>query len=114
MDDIWLLEMVSTGIKINLAWFIMNKMIKVLKDKEKEIKGKQKSSLYPQVSVLYVTIITHYAKTLGTLNVRYEMIPLAITYNVASITKMGYKDHKNNGIFVKVKRASGENDDGDE
>ena len=62
------------------------------------------------MSVPYVMINTHYAKTLGTLNVRYEMIPLAITYNVASITKMGYKDNNSNGIFMKVKGASGEND----
>ena len=59
-------------------------------------------------------IITHCAKSLGTLNTRYEMIPLAVTYNVASIIKMGYKDHNSNGIFVKVKRASGEDDNGDE
>ena len=69
--------------------------------------------MHPQVFVPYITIITHYAKTLGTLNARYEMIPLAITYNVALITKMGYKDHNSNGIFMQVRRASGEDDDGD-
>ena len=42
------------------------------------------------------------------------MIPLAITYNVASITKIGYKDHNSNDIFKKVRGASGENNDGDE
>ena len=42
------------------------------------------------------------------------MILLAVTYNVASIIKMGYKDHNSNGIFMKVKWASGEDDDGDE
>ena len=39
------------------------------------------------------------------------MLPLAITYNVASITKMGYRDHDNNGIFVKIR---GVGDEGDE
>ena len=102
--------MVSTGIEINLAQFIINKMMKVLKDKEKETKGKQKLALHPQVYVLYITIITHYVKTLGTLNARYEVIPLAVTYYVASITKIGYKDNNSNGIFMKVKGASGEND----
>ena len=66
------------------------------------------------MSIPYVTIITHYAKSLGTLNERYEMIPLTVTYNVALITKMSYKDHNSNGIFVKVRETSGENDDGDE
>ena len=62
----------------------------------------------------YVTFITHNAKSLGTLNARYDMIPLAVTYNMASITKIGYKDHNSNGIFVKVRGVSGEDDDGDE
>ena len=88
--------------------------MKVLKDKKKKTKGKQKLALHPQVYVLYVTIITHYAKSLGTLNARYEMIPLAITYNVASITRIGYKDNNSNGIFVKVRGANGEDDDSDE
>ena len=47
VDDIWLLKMASIGTKINLAQFIMNKMMKVLKDKEKEAKLKQKLSLHP-------------------------------------------------------------------
>ena len=92
----------------------MNKLMNWLKDKEKEVKGKQKLALHPQVSIPYVTIITHYAKSLGTLNVSYEMILLVVTYNVASITKISYKDNNKNGIFVKVRWASGEDDDGDE
>ena len=43
-DDIWLLERASKGEKINLGHFFINKMIKVLKDKENEAKGKQKST----------------------------------------------------------------------
>ena len=35
-DDIWLLDMASKGTKINLSRFIMNKMLKVLKHKERE------------------------------------------------------------------------------
>ena len=42
------------------------------------------------------------------------MLPLAITYNVASIIKMGFKDHDNNVIFVTVRGVGGEDDDGDE
>ena len=45
---------------------------------------------------------------------KYEMILIAITYNLASIAKMGYKDIDNNGIFVKVHGAQDENDEGDE
>ena len=37
-DDIWLLEMAFKGIKINLARFIMNKMILVLKERKKKPK----------------------------------------------------------------------------
>ena len=66
-------------------------MIKVLKDKEKEAKGKQKSTQHPNVTMPYVTFITHYVKSLGIVNVRYEMLLLVVSYNVASITKMGYK-----------------------
>ena len=41
-DDIWLLEMASIGTKINLARFIIKKMLKILKEKEKEAQSKQK------------------------------------------------------------------------
>ena len=40
------------------------------------------------------------------------MILIAITYNLASITKMGYKDKDNNGIFVKVRGAHDKDDKG--
>ena len=42
------------------------------------------------------------------------MLPVAVIYNVASITKMGYRDHDNNGIFVKIRGVGGEDDEGDE
>ena len=43
----------------------------------------------------------------------YEMILMAVTYNLASITKMSYKDTDNNGIFVKVRGAQDEDDEGE-
>ena len=97
-DDIWLLEMASKGTKINLSRFIMNKMLKVLKEKEKEAQKRKKMS-QSQFTILYVTLITHYGKSLGIVQPKYEMIPIAVTYNLASITKMGYRDKDNNGIF---------------
>ena len=39
-DDIWLLEMASTGTKINLTRFIMKKMLKIMNEKEKEARSK--------------------------------------------------------------------------
>ena len=62
----------------------------------------------------YITIITHYAKTLGIVSPKYEMIPIAVTYNLPSIANMGYRDKDNNGIFVKVRGAHDEDDEGEE
>ena len=45
---------------------------------------------------------------------KYELILIAVTYNLASIAKMGYKDTDNNGIFVKVLGAQEEDDEGEE
>ena len=61
-----------------------------------------------------MTLITQSAKTLGPLNSKYELLPIAVTYNLASITKMGYKDNNNNGIFVKIKGTQDEDVDGEE
>ena len=94
--------MASKGTKINLARFIMNKMLKVLKEKENEAQSKRKKTFQSQFAILYVTLITHYTKTLGIMQPKYEMISFAVTYNLAYITKMGYKDKDNNGIFVNV------------
>ena len=66
-----------------------------------------------QFTVPYVTLITHYAKSLDILQPKYEMILIAVTYNLTSIAKMGYRDNDNNGIFVKVRGAHDENDQGE-
>ena len=42
------------------------------------------------------------------------MIPVVVTYNLASIAKMGYKDTDNNEIFIKVRGAQDEDDEGEE
>ena len=41
------------------------------------------------------------------------MIPIAVTYNLTFIAKMGYRDKDNNGIFVKVRGAHDEDDEGE-
>ena len=45
---------------------------------------------------------------------KYETILITITYNLASIARMGYKDKDNNGIFIKVRCAHDEDDEGEE
>ena len=45
---------------------------------------------------------------------KYEMIPIVVTYNLAFIAKMGYNDTNNNGIFVKVRGAHDEDNEGKE
>ena len=104
--------MASKGTKINLSRFSMNKMLKVLKEKENEAQSKRKKTF--QFTIPYVTLITHYAKSLAILQPKYEMILIAITYNLAFIAKMGYRDKDNNGIFVKVRSAHDEDDEGEE
>ena len=92
----------------------MNKLFKVLKEKENEVQSKRKKTSQSQFTISYVTFITHYVKSLGIVQPKYEMIPIIVTYNLASITKMGYKDKDNNGIFVKVRGAHDEDDEGEE
>ena len=41
------------------------------------------------------------------------MIPIIVTYILASIAKMVYKDKDNNEIFVKVRGAHDEDDEGE-
>ena len=113
-DGIWLLEMASTGTKINLTRFIMKKMLKIMNEKEKEARSKRKKTSLCQFAIPYVTLITHYAKSSKLLQPKYELILIAVTYNLASIAKMGYKDTNNNGIFVKVRGAQEEDDEGEE
>ena len=104
-DDIWLLEMASTGTKINLTHFIMKKMLKIMNEKEKEARSKRKKTSLYQFAIPYVSLITDYSKSSQLLQPKYELILIAVTYNLASIAKMGYKDTDNNGIFVKVRGA---------
>ena len=61
-----------------------------------------------------MTLITHYAKSSQLFHPKYELILIAVTYNLASITKMDYKDTNNNEIFVKVCSAQEEDDEGEE
>ena len=61
-----------------------------------------------------MTLITYYAKSLQLLQPKYELISIPVTYNLASIAKMGYKDTENNRIFVKVRGAQEEDDEGEE
>ena len=61
-----------------------------------------------------MTLITHYIKSSQLLQPKYELIPIAVIYNLASIAKMGYKDTNNNEIFVKVRGAQKKDDEGEE
>ena len=58
-----------------------------------------------------MTIITHYAKSVKILQPKYEMVQIAVVYNLASIAKMGYKDPDNIGNFIKMKGDEGEEDE---
>ena len=78
-----------------------------MKDKDK------KTSQQSQFALSYVTLITHYAKTLGDLNPRYELLAIGVNYNSTSITKMGYLDNNNDGIFVKVRGVVEKEDEGE-
>ena len=89
-------------------------MLKILNQKEKKAKSKRKKTSLSQFAIPYVTLITHYAKSSQLLQPKYELIPIAVTYNLASIAKMSYKDTDNNGIFVKVRDAQEEDDEGEE
>ena len=105
--------MASKGTKINLSQFIINKMLKILKEKEKKAQSKKKKTSQSEFAVPYVTLITHYTKTLGIVQPKYEMIPIVVTYNLASNAKMRYTNKDNNGIFIKVRGAYDEDDKGE-
>ena len=45
---------------------------------------------------------------------KYKMVPFAVKYNLGSITKIGYRDHDNDDIFVKVRGVVDKDDDGEE
>ena len=103
--------MASTGTKINLAGFIIKKVLKILREKEKEAKSKRKKTSKSLFAISYLTLITHYAKSLEILQPKYKMVEIVVVYNLASIAKMGYKDPDNNGNFVKIRGDEGEEDE---
>ena len=53
----------------------------------------------------------HYAKSKEILQPKYEMVQIAVVYNLASIAKMCYKDPDNNENFVKIRDDEGEEDE---
>ena len=85
-----------------------------MNEKEKKARSKRKKTSLSQFAIPYVTFITHYAKSSQLLQPKYELIQITVTYNLASIAKMGYKDTDNNEIFVKVREAQEEDDEGEE
>ena len=85
-----------------------------MNEKEKEAISKRRKTSLSQFAIPYVTLITHYAKSSQLLQPKYELILIIVTYNLASIAKMGYKDTDNNRIFVKVRGAQEEEDEGEE
>ena len=62
-ENVWLLQMATTGTKINLAGFIVKKMLKILREKEKEASSKRKKTSLSLFVHPYVTLITHYARS---------------------------------------------------
>ena len=74
----------------------------VLTLKEKNIDAKKPTPLPQRVTIPYVTLITHYVKSLGSWNSKYELIPIFLIYNLGSIAKIRYKDPNNDVEYVKV------------
>ena len=58
-----------------------------------------------------MTFITHYARSVKILQPKYEMVQIAMVYNLASIAKMGYKDPDNTETFIKMRGDEGEDDE---
>ena len=110
-EDVWLLQMATTGTKINLAGFIVKKMLKILNEKAKEASSKRKKTSLSLLSIPYVTLITHYVRSAKILQRKYEMVQIVVVYNLASIAKMGYKDLDNTGNFIKMRGDEGEEDE---
>ena len=77
--------MATTGTKINLARFIIKKMLKILHEKENKAPSKKKKTSLSLFSIPYMTLITHYAKSVKILQPKYEMVQIAVVYNLASI-----------------------------
>ena len=53
----------------------------------------------------YVTLIIHYVKSLGFLNLKYELLSIAIKCNLGFIAKMGYNDLNNDDDDEEKKEA---------
>ena len=58
-----------------------------------------------------MTLITYYPRLVKILQPKYELVPIAVVYNLASIAKMGYKDPDNTGNFIKMRGDEGEEDE---
>ena len=58
-----------------------------------------------------MTLITHYARSVKILQPKYELVQIAVVYNLASIAKMGYKDPDNTGNFIKIRGDEGDEDE---
>ena len=86
-------------------------MLKILRKKEKETTSKRKKTSLSLFAIPYVTLIMHYAKSVDLLQPKYEMVQIAVVYNLASIVKMGYKDPNNTKNFVKIRGDEGEEDE---
>ena len=86
-------------------------MLKILHEKEKEDSSKRKKTSLSLFTITYVTLITHYAKSVKILQPKYEMVQIAVVYNLASIAKMGYKNPDNIENFIKMRGDEGEEDE---
>ena len=89
----------------------MKKMLKIFCEKEKEASSKRKKTLLSLFVLPYVTLITHYARSAKILQPKYELVQIAVVYNLVSIAKMGYKDSDNTGNFIKIRGDEGEKDE---
>ena len=92
-----MVDMAMKGQKINLARYIMDKMISTLK--QKITSAKKNPLLYGKVAVPYVNILMVIAHRMNRWNPRYKLIKFGVKYDLASVSKMGY--HKVNGEWVK-------------
>ena len=78
--------MAIRGQKINLARYIMDKMISTLKQKIES--AKKNLLLHGKVAVPYVNILTVITRRMSRWNPRYELIKLDVEYDLASVSKM--------------------------
>ncbi|XWS39351.1 hypothetical protein CRYUN_Cryun18bG0045300 [Craigia yunnanensis] len=89
--------MAARGQKVNLARYIMDKMISTMKQK---ITGAKKNPpQHGKVAVPYINILTLITCKMSQWNPIYELIKLGVKYDLGSMNKMGY--HKVNGEWIK-------------